>query len=279
MYAYVWTGQSVWNNAALSFVCLFECDLSEGGLIVYICEKGLHFSSFDEKREIILSIDAKKIHNNQDTSWCYYVKREFFNDEITEFYFTYFWLFSKQQLPHRSLPHPGPNSSRSSLLQATSSWSTNFRLFPAITLTVWGVLSKITLFVFGEFIDNAERRGESPVGHGEGVVDHVKWGVGGWEAAEAVHVREHTVHITDRHLVKKKLSSNEQENVAWSWWQAAIIKQAPGTTLNIITESHVESTMAWWTDRYRNGSQLVSISSCRDFGWRELRSSGRTLSS
>ena len=211
VYAYVWTGQSVWNNAALSFVSLFECDLSEGGLIVYICEKGLHFSSFDEKREIILSIDAKKIHNNQDTSWCYYVKREFFNDEITKFYFTYFWLFSKQQPPQRSLPHPGPNSSRSSLLQATSSWSTNFRLFPAITLTVWGVLSKITLFVFGEFIDNAERRGESPVGHGEGVVDHVKWGVGGWEAAEAVHVREHTVHIIDRHLVKKKLSSNEQE--------------------------------------------------------------------
>ena len=38
--------------------------------------------------------------------------------------------------------------------------------------------SKIT-FVFGEFIDNAERRGESPDGEGDGVVDHVKCGVGG----------------------------------------------------------------------------------------------------
>lgn len=37
--------------------------------------------------------------------------------------------------------------------------------------------SKIT-FVFGEFIDNAERRGESPPA-GDGVVDHVKCGVGG----------------------------------------------------------------------------------------------------
>ena len=61
------------------------------------------------------------------------------------------------------------------------------------------VLSVIT-FVFGEFIDNAERRGESPAGDGDGVVDHDKWGVGGWEAAEAVHVREHTAHIIDRHL-------------------------------------------------------------------------------
>ena len=73
---------------------------------------------------------------------------------------------------------------------------------------VWGV-SKIT-FVFGEFIDNAERRGESLAGHGEGVVDHVKWGVDGWEAAEAVHVREHTVHIIDRHLWKGH-QLNEQE--------------------------------------------------------------------
>ena len=39
-------------------------------------------------------------------------------------------------------------------------------------------VSMIT-FVFGEFIDNAERRGESPAGEGEGVVDHVKCGVGG----------------------------------------------------------------------------------------------------
>ena len=127
------------------------------------------------------------------------------------FFFTYFWLFSKQQFPHKSLPQPGPNSSRSSLVQARSSWSTYFRLFPAITLMVWGV-SKIT-FVFGEFIDNAERRGESLAGHGEGVVDHVKWGVDGWEAAEAVHVREHTVHIIDRHLWKDTSSTNK--NVAW----------------------------------------------------------------
>ena len=124
-------------------------------------------------------------------------------NHITRFVFTYFWLFSKQQFPHRSLPHPGPNSSRSSLvLQARSSWSTNFRLFPAMELTVCGV-SKIT-FVFGEFIDNAERRGESPAGDGDGVADHVKCGVGGWEAAEAVHVREHTEHIIDRHLCEKR---------------------------------------------------------------------------
>ena len=38
--------------------------------------------------------------------------------------------------------------------------------------------SKIT-FVFGEFIDNAERRGESLAGDGDGVVDHDKCGVGG----------------------------------------------------------------------------------------------------
>lgn len=114
-------------------------------------------------------------------------------------FYTYFWSFSKQQFPHRTLPHPGPNSSRSSLvLQARSSWSTYFRLFPAVALTVCGA-SKIT-FVFGEFIDNAERRGDSLAGDGDGVVDHVKCGVGGWEAAEAVHVREHIAHIIDRHL-------------------------------------------------------------------------------
>ena len=39
-------------------------------------------------------------------------------------------------------------------------------------------VSKIT-FVFGVFIDNAERRGESPAGDGDGVGDHVKYGVGG----------------------------------------------------------------------------------------------------
>lgn len=41
---------------------------------------------------------------------------------------------------------------------------------------VCGGVSKIT-FVFGEFIDNAERRGDSLAG--DGVVDHVKCGVGG----------------------------------------------------------------------------------------------------
>ena len=128
-------------------------------------------------------------------------------DEINED-FTYFWLFSKQQFPHRSLPHPGPSSSRSSL-QARSSWSTNFRLFPAITLIGCGV-SKIT-FVFGEFIDNAERRGESAARDGDGVVDHVKCGVAGWEAAETVHVREHTVQIIDRHLWKGPWQLNEKE--------------------------------------------------------------------
>jgi hypothetical protein len=56
------------------------------------------------------------------------------------------------------------------------------------------------MLVFGEFIDNAARRGESPAGDGDGVGDHVKCGVGGWDAAETVHVREHTAHMMDRHL-------------------------------------------------------------------------------
>ena len=49
---------------------------SERRLILY-CEKCDDFSNFDEKdrfSDLSADSEAKKIHNNQDTSWCYYVK-------------------------------------------------------------------------------------------------------------------------------------------------------------------------------------------------------------
>lgn len=96
---------------------------------------------------------------------------------------TYFWLSSKQQFLHSSLPHPGPGSSRSSppsFLQARSSRSINFRLLPEIELEarVEHNGSKIIL-VFGELSDNTERRGKLPAGDGDGVGDHVRCGVDG----------------------------------------------------------------------------------------------------
>lgn len=137
-----------------------------------------------EESLVMILTSYFKIHNNQNTSWCYYVKE---GDEIELIQrktrlFAYFWLFSKQQFWHRSLPHPGPNSSRSSplsLVKVRSSWSTSFRLFPAVTLDDGMKGASKIIMVFEEFIDNAERRGESPAGDGDGVGDHVRCGVGG----------------------------------------------------------------------------------------------------
>ena len=66
--------------------------------------------------------------------------------------------------------------------------------------------------MFGEFTDNAER-GEPPVGDRDGIGDHVKCGIGVGEAAEGVHVREHTAHVMDRHLRNRQGVSEKRKNV------------------------------------------------------------------
>lgn len=125
-------------------------------------------------------------------------------------FFTYLWLFSKQQFRHRNLPHPGPNSSWSSspsFIQGRwSSWSTSLRLFPAITLEVTVKCGSEIILVFEEF---SERCGEPPIGDGDGVGDHVKCGGGGWEAAEALHVRE-THSTCNRQTSTKQISMSAQ---------------------------------------------------------------------
>ena len=57
-------------------------------------------------------------------------------------------------------------------------------------------------FTFDELSDNTERRGDG-TGDGDGEKD--RCGVGGWDAVESVHVREHMAHVVEKHLGYKSV--------------------------------------------------------------------------
>lgn len=50
------------------------------------------------------------------------------------------------------------------------------------------------------------------VGDGDG--EYVKHGVGGWDGARAVHVREHMVHVGEEHL-EDEVSNRQPLRVEW----------------------------------------------------------------